>query len=240
MARYWSVKSSYKRNCYRWNVEGYVAGPHYNRSGSGSNFQCLPEEPQWKTYVSGHQTTTGGIYGSEYELYNNHNNIFSEINGGGPLANKPAPCAVCYVQGRSTVLMIPARTVCPDGWTAEYARYLVSEFSLYSRARSRHRSSYVCLDEAPEVAAGGINLDHSVIYPVEVHCGTLPCSVYDSGRELACIVCSKWWFLWRLRQYCSLISHWLIYFALLCCSTPSNMTSLAQLPTLVYNIVMTV
>jgi len=132
----------------------------------------------------------------QYELYSSktnvhYNNIFSEINGGGPLVKKPAPCSVCYVQGRSTVLVIPARTECPDGWNTEYAGYLVSEYNMNSQGRPRYRNNYVCLDEAPEVAAGGINFDQSVIYPVEVQCGTLPCSVYDSGQELACIVCSK-------------------------------------------------
>jgi len=83
--------------------------------------------------------------------------------------------------------MIPARTQCPDGWTAEYAGYLVSEARRYDR-----RSSYVCWDEAPEVATGPVNQNNAVIYPVEVLCGSLPCSVYFTGRELTCIVCSKW------------------------------------------------
>jgi len=129
----------------------------------------------------------------EYELFNpaDHrarNNIFSEINNGGnPLADKPAPCAVCYVSGRSTILMVPARTQCPDGWTSEYAGYLISEMN-YS---TKKRSSYICWDEAPEVAVGGTSKDPALIYPVEVQCGSLPCSVYVSGRELTCIVCSK-------------------------------------------------
>ena len=134
----------------------------------------------------------GVITGIEYELYNSgayRNNIFSEINNGGrPLQDNPAPCAVCYVGGRSTVLMIPARTQCPDGWTTEYAGYLASETALDD---ARKRSSYVCWDEAPEVAAGGTSQNHAVVYPVEVLCGSLPCSLYPTGRELACIVCSK-------------------------------------------------
>ena len=141
--------------------------------------------------MNGNQLLTGEIWGIEYELYNSGtsypNNVFSEINSGGPLANKPAPCAVCYVGGRSTVLMIPARAQCPDGWTTEYAGYLASEWS----ASSRKRSSYVCWDEAPEVAVGGTSQNQAVIYPVEVFCGTLPCPLYPSGKELTCIVCSK-------------------------------------------------
>jgi len=170
---------------------GYTAGPRYNGGGSGSNFLCLPDNPQWKTYRNGSQTLVGSIYGTEYELSNAGkyaNNIFSASNsGGGQLGDNPAPCAVCYVGGRSTAFMIPARTQCPDGWTTEYAGYLVSE----NQFSSRHRSSYICLDEAPEVAVGGMRQNQAVIYPVEVQCGSIPCLLYPAGKELTCIVCSK-------------------------------------------------
>jgi len=172
--------------------KGYAAGPRHNQGDSGSNYLCLPEDPQWKTYLNGSQSYKDAAYiaGIEYQLYNSgsgHNNVFSESNNGGdPLLNNPAPCAVCYVGGRSTVLMVPARTQCPDGWTTEYAGYLASE-----KRTNSHRSSYVCWDEAPEVALGPTNQNHAVIYPVEVLCGTLPCSEYPTGRELTCIVCSK-------------------------------------------------
>jgi len=170
--------------------EGYAAGPHYNQGGSGSNFLCLHEDPQWKTYIDGDHANAL-IFGVEYELFNSgryHNNVFSESNNGGnPLLDNPVPCALCYVGGRSTVAMIPARTQCPDGWTIEYAGYLVSE----SAISNRKRSSYICWDEAPKVAVGGTSQNQAVIYPVAVHCGTLPCSVYVTGRELTCVVCSK-------------------------------------------------
>jgi len=153
----------------------------------------LPKNPQWKKHIAGQQPFVGVIAGIEYELFNagsfRTNNIFSEINNGGrPLAENPAACAVCYVGGRSAVLMIPARTQCPPGWTTEYAGYLVSDSA---HDRDRERSSYVCWDEAPEVAAGAMSQNNAVIYPVEVFCGTLPCSLYPTGRELTCIVCSK-------------------------------------------------
>ena len=170
-------------------VIGYAAGPRQDVGGGGSNFLCLPEVPQWRSYVDRHQGYTGSIYGVEYELVNtgaDRQNVFSEDNAGGPLNNKPAPCAVCYIAGRSTVLMVPARTQCPDGWATEYAGYMVSEALGYKR------SNYICWDEAPEVAVGGTDDQHqAVICPVEVECGSLPCSVYISGRELACVVCSK-------------------------------------------------
>ena len=165
--------------------KGHAAGPRYNQDGSGSNFLCLPEDPQWKTYISGGQTWKGAIYGVEYELHSQ--NVFSKSNNGGnSLGNNPAPCAVCYVGGRSIILMVPARTQCPDGWTMDYGGYLASQAN-----SDRRRSSFICWDEAPEVAVGGTSQDQAVIYSVEVLCGSLPCSVYPTGRELTCIVCSK-------------------------------------------------
>jgi len=83
--------------------------------------------------------------------------------------------------------MVPAKTQCPDGWIKEYCGYLASDASLADRARS----SYVCWDRAPEIAAGGTEEGQAVVYPVEVICGTLPCSTFISNRELTCVVCSK-------------------------------------------------
>jgi len=163
--------------------EGHAAGPRYDQGGSGSNFLCLHEDPQWKTYIDGDQNY-GEIYGVQYEL--SSNSVFSKSNNGGnSLDEKPAPCAVCYVGGRSTILMVPARTQCPDGWTMEYAGYLASAHS------NEKRSSYMCLDETPEVSVGATEQNQATIFPVEVFCGSLPCSVYHDGRELTCVVCSK-------------------------------------------------
>jgi len=161
-------------------VKGYASG----------NYLCLHEDPQWKMYINGSQANINAlIWGAEYRLENtgtNRNNIFSESNNGGnPLNYKPAPCAVCYVLGRSTILMVPARTQCPDGWTAEYAGYLASAY------RGRTESNYVCWDEAPEVAVGKTWQRRASINPVDVQCGTLPCTLYIEGRELTCVVCSR-------------------------------------------------
>ena len=167
-------------------VKGYAAGPHHNKGGSGSNFLCLPNDPQWNNYIDETQSWSGGISGVEYE---NPYILSKSNNGGNPLSNNPAPCAFCYVGGRSTVAMIPARTQCPDGWTTQYAGYLASEARVDRTIRAR--SSYVCWDEAPEIAVGGTQQNQAVIYHVQVFCGSLPCSVYPTGKELTCIVCSK-------------------------------------------------
>ena len=145
----------------------------------------MPEEPQWKNYSE--TDVAGKLYGVEYEWVYGVPQVFSERNSGRTsLYNQPAACAVCYVASRSTVLMVPARTECPDGWTMEYGGYLMSE-----HGSDRGRSKYLCWDEAPERMNGTFNANQCVIYPVEVYCGSLPCEVYIDGRELTCIVCSK-------------------------------------------------
>lgn len=170
--------------------KGYAAGPPWDKPGSGSNFLCLPENPQWNNYING-TLRSGEITGIQYDIARySKNNIFSgTLSDNDLLIKRPAPCAVCYVEGRSTVLMVPARTQCPDGWTSEYRGYLVSDDKLNGY---RRRSSYVCWDEAPEVVENRIHpVWQGAIFPVEVLCGSLPCSVYINGRELTCIVCSK-------------------------------------------------
>ena len=169
-----------------------MAGPQWNKPGGGTNFLCPHENPHFDT-----DDNSGLLVGVEYQLHRPIQSVFSEINNdGSPLYTKSAPCAVCYVEGQSTILMVPARTQCPDGWTTEYAEYLASAYTDSAGINKRHYSSYICLDEAPEVGfahSGGLNHFQALIYVVEVGCGTLPCSEYINNRELACVVCSKWW-----------------------------------------------
>jgi len=66
--------------------------------------------------------------------------------------------------------MIPARTQCPDGWIVEYTGYLVSD-------RNNHtRSSYVCIDEAPETATGFTAQHQAMRYTAML--GVRQCIVY--------------------------------------------------------------
>ena len=159
-----------------------MAGRHYLRAG-GSNYLCLPEEPRWKNHTNERYANFPRAYGVEYDL---NTNFISTVNNGGRLLHhKPVPCAVCYASQRSAFLMIPANSNCPVGWTEEYGGYLMS-ISLVD-----HSSSYICVDEAPEVGNGVGNQLSTWITVVRVSCGTLPCSSYHNSWELACVVCTK-------------------------------------------------
>jgi len=86
--------------------KGYAAGPQWNQGGDGSNFLCLPDEPQYKTYLEENHShaATGYISGVQYGLWTDEvyrNSVFDSSNAGEgvELLNKAAPCAVCYVAG---------------------------------------------------------------------------------------------------------------------------------------------
>ena len=83
--------------------------------------------------------------------------------------------------------MMPARNVCPSGWTEEYHGYLMT-------AHYNHKSTrdYICVDrEAEYVPRSQANQDGALLYLVEGVCGSLPCLPYVNGRELTCAVCTK-------------------------------------------------
>ena len=102
------------------------------------------------------------------------------------LHDNDVPCAVCHVNGRPTKLMIPAKRTCPDGWTKEYWGYLMAE--QYNHAG---RTTYVCMDNAPEVIEGGRQDRNGVLfYNTEAECGG-PLPNYVDGWEITCVVCTQ-------------------------------------------------
>ena len=170
-----------------------MAGHHFQHGGGGSNYLCLPEEPQWTNHSST-DINVGRLYGVQYYFSGKHASFFSTVNiGGRQLQDNPVPCAVCYVPQRSTSVMMPASTNCPVGWTQEYGGYIMSEHSYGEdpSVQPRHPTSYVCVDQAPEIATGDVNRRNAFLFVVVVGCGSLPCSKYPNGWELACVVCSK-------------------------------------------------
>ena len=165
-------------------VQGITAGSHYTHSGGGSNYLCMPRDPEWGKTTPGFQSG-GHLYGAEYEIPSS-NDPFSKANAQS-LHDNDVPCAVCHVASRSTKLMIPAKLTCPDGWTKEYSGYLMAGHYTHKR------STYVCMDNAPEVIqGGGTNIDGALFYNTEATCGggPLPCPNYAEGWEITCVVCT--------------------------------------------------
>ncbi|XP_019632053.1 PREDICTED: short-chain collagen C4-like [Branchiostoma belcheri] len=160
---------------------GVAGGTWYDQSGGGTNYQCLPTDPQWGRYLDGVEEYKAYMYGAEYQLNTN------VPLGSTSLHDNDVPCAVCYVPTRGSKLMIPARNTCYSGWTREYHGYLMAEHHSHPGSKE-----FVCVDEQPEVMPGGqANRDGALFYPVEARCGSLPCPNYEEGRELTCVVCTK-------------------------------------------------
>ena len=160
---------------------GYTASSYYSHSGGGSNYICLHRQPEWGRYTNGFQSY-GNMHGTEYQIYTN--NPFSKSRQA--LENQKAPCAACYTL-KSATIMIPARTTCPDGWSKEYGGYIMAEAYMH-----KGRTTFVCVDGDLEVReGGGTNTNGALFFNTEVHCLSLPCPPYVSGRELTCVVCSK-------------------------------------------------
>ena len=157
---------------------GVMAKSYYSHGG-GVNYLCLPLEPEFPDNVQAGIQTGAYIYGVEYE--GSTSSVFFRN-----VLNQDAPCAVCEVQGRNQVLMIPAKKTCPDGWTLEYEGLLASQHY------SHKGSGFVCVSSGMEAShSGHTNENGGSLYVVEAKCGSLPCRPYTDGYELTCAVCTK-------------------------------------------------
>ncbi|CAG2227710.1 unnamed protein product [Mytilus edulis] len=127
-------------------------------SASGSDFQ------KTSGYDGGH------MYGAEYE---------STFFGKG---DEDVPCAVCRKTGSTSILMIPGKNKCYNGWNIEYHGYLGSGASGHAAA-----SSYVCVDSHPEYLNGGVlNENGKLFYSVLAKCGALQSALYKRSSSYVC------------------------------------------------------
>ena len=158
-------------------------GKSRNIHGGGVNYLCLPLDPEFPTNVQAGSQTGSYIYGVEYENWRS-TRFFNDVK------DQDAPCAVCEAQGRTQVLMIPAKKTCPTGWTLEYEGLLAAEHYTHKG------SDFVCVASGMEAANSGSTGNHNdgLLFVVEAQCGSLSCSGaggYSSGYELTCAVCTK-------------------------------------------------
>ena len=84
-------------------IIGQAGGSYYSNKGGGSNYLCLPNDPDnGKPYSYANDV----LFGAEYETGGSY-----KISGfGDNLHNKDVPCAVCRHKGKSSVVMIPGKT----------------------------------------------------------------------------------------------------------------------------------
>lgn len=156
--------------------DGITGKVMYSITGGGINYQCFPKNPEYSQYQPGMQTYAYA-HGVEYWGTTGTLNKDSHDN---------VPCAVCYANSRTAVIMIPGKLACPTGWTEEYDGYLMAE-----RANHASASTYECVDfDAESVRGSTGNQDTGYFIHVEARC-TLGCPPYDAEKELTCVVCTK-------------------------------------------------
>ncbi|OPL32765.1 hypothetical protein AM593_06271, partial [Mytilus galloprovincialis] len=158
---------------------GQVGGNQYTHKGGGVTYLCLPNDPENGQPLSG---ANNQIFGGEYETTSS----FRPSEMKSTLTNKDVPCAVCYQRKRSTVLMIPGRKTCYNGWTFEYTGYIMSDYKDYSN------KEFVCVDKDAE-PIDDTNKDENgaLFYGVKTNCGTLRCPPYTNAVDVHCVVCTK-------------------------------------------------
>ena len=80
-------------------IVGQAGGNLYTNKGGGSNYLCLPNDPDnGKPYSYANDV----LYGAEYEVGGSR-----KLSGLDNLQDKDVPCAVCKRRGKYSVLMIP-------------------------------------------------------------------------------------------------------------------------------------
>jgi hypothetical protein len=160
---------------------GYASGSLWGEHGGTSDTHCLPTNPEYLTDDTS-EVYMAHLYGIEYELHG----VSSPLKD---LFNADMPCVVCYVL-KSTVLTVPARYTCPEGFSREYYGYMMSEWSYPGSGRPRKDT--ICVDQNAETVVGsGSDTNPSVVYLMDAQCNGLPCPPYAAKKPLTCAVCSK-------------------------------------------------
>ena len=160
-----------------------AGGRYFQTHGSGLNTLCLPHnpDPTPSDYPRAFQASPafGSLYGAEYQF--SYRNIAIDDD---------VPCASCLLTHASSVIMIPAKTTCPTGWTVQYSGVLTADANWPDHTGRE----FLCVDGNPEYMTEGARMkDYNghLFFPVRAVCGSLPCPPYSNQQLVSCAVCSK-------------------------------------------------
>ncbi|EDO46671.1 predicted protein, partial [Nematostella vectensis] len=164
---------------------GFVAGSATKRSGGGSDYLCMPYQPFYAR-APNLANSRAHLYGVEYGKVED---VFLRVPGRPrDMTYHGVPCAVCRTISRPSMIMVPARYVCPNkAWTREYHGYLMSPSSNSTRAQ------FVCVDADAGIvrrSPGVLPQMAALLTPVQGKCGALPCPRYRQDWDLTCAVCT--------------------------------------------------
>ena len=115
---------------------GRAAGGSYRHSKTGGTTD-LSNSPQYLSQDTDN-TWVAQLYGVEYEVGDSTSPYaYNSLN------QADMPCVVCNANGRSQLLMVPARYTCPSGWSREYYGYMMTEAEHSGRGGQRQLQQFV-------------------------------------------------------------------------------------------------
>ena len=168
---------------------GQMAGPDVDTVGGGSNYQCLPADPDLAPSSAGTNTDRNEL-----------RSVHISINAGSNVLpqSQHLPCVMYEATQRPSQMMIPAKSRCPSGWQSEYTGYLMSSATAYARD---FRMEYICVDSKPESIRSKSNPHHwygQVLYFASTDCSSSGtdndfdyCPPYKQKQPLLYVVCTK-------------------------------------------------
>ncbi len=144
------------------------------KTGTGTNFQCMPTEhvkyyePTLSNYtISMEKVISGKIV--KYKTFRKNKN------------DLVAACALCRIDGRETIETLPATHMCADSWTKQYEGYLMTGGICVhvNMVGEKNRNSSIDY----------LTLHHEVLR--EMGIPPLLYSPYKNDLVLSCVVCSR-------------------------------------------------
>ena len=154
---------------------GTAAGS-LDRAGGTSDILCMPGDPSYKHVVASVGRSKTLLESIRYEI----DSVFGNIS------NANIPCAVCQSVTRSVSLLQPGKISCPDGWTKEYAGYLMAD-----EHNSEPRAA-ICVDEVAEAPARSSNSrNRGLASAMYASCSGLQCPPYNPNGLVTCALCTK-------------------------------------------------
>ena len=103
---------------------GRAAGAHHAHAGGGYNYVCLHAAPVYNETEAASNAYAARLYRVEYEMQISSNalGLMSMLH----LHNKDVPCTVCQSTGSLATFMQPGSATCSQGWSTEYAGYVMA------------------------------------------------------------------------------------------------------------------
>ncbi len=137
---------------------------------SYSGFRCMPTDEKDIDYYPGDKESTYTLMEQVYSENITEYITFTNSN------HYDAVCAVCMIEGRGSIVVLPGTYECKDSWTMEYYGYLMT--------------GNTCVDKKMLGIDGSGDPKRAAFLRHEVTSSKVN-KYYQDQKVLSCVVCSK-------------------------------------------------